>query len=583
MKGNGYRAQMKMVKKFGGHLSILAMIMVGFVAIAYISKEINPQLIYQMSGQTETGQSTSCCDLFVPYMNTGQTDIIEPNQPTVRSSTQVLGSEVSIAYHLADGEEQSLSTLALLSHGADLFNAVWTSQEGGGRPLTKGTGAPLADQSDPLTFPRNFNRVSGPDANSCAGCHNAPYGIAGGGGDIVSSVFVLGQRFDFATFDQSETIPTKGAVDENGEPVTLQSIANMRATVGMFGSGYIEMLARQITADLQVVRNTLRPGESRILMSKGIGFGSLSRNTDGSWNTANVTGLAPASLASTGFVPPSLIIRPFHQASAVVSLREFSNNAFNHHHGIQSAERFGIDQDPDGDNFVNELTRADVTAVSLFQAAMAVPGRLIPSDPTVRDAIWNGEQLFRSIGCASCHLPQLPLEDSGWIYTEPNPYNPNNNLQVGTVPTVEMDLSSTQLPQPRLTPNNGIVSVPAYTDFRLHDITSGPDDPNVEKLNMHAAAGSADFTDGNQRFMTKKLWGAANEPPYFHHGLFTTLREATLAHSGEALGERQAFESLPEYDKNSVIEFLKSLQILPPGTQHLAIDENGNAVNWPPE
>lgn len=562
---------------------LLAITMAGLVAIAYIAKEITPQLTQQMMRQTETGQSADCCSLFMPYLSTGKTEAVELSQLKLRSQNRVLGSEVSIEYHLEDGEEYSLSTEALLAHGADLFNAVWTPQEGGGRPLTKGTGAPLADQSAPLTFPRNFNRISGPDANSCAGCHNAPFGIAGGGGDIVSGVFVLGQRFDFATFDPSETVPTKGGTDENGHPVTLQSIGNMRATVGMFGSGYIEMLARQITADLQEIRNSLRPGESQILTSKGIEFGSLSRNVDGSWDTENVAGLTPASVASTGFVPPNLIIRPFHQASAVVSLREFSNNAFNHHHGIQSAERFGMDQDPDGDGHANELTRADITAVSLFQAAMAVPGRLIPSDPVVRDAIWNGEQLFTSIGCASCHRPDLPLEESGWVYTEPNPYNPSNNLQVDNAPTVEMDLSSARLPQPRLTPKNGVVSVPAYTDFRLHDITSGADDYNAEKLNMHASAGSEEFTRGNQRFMTKKLWGAANEPPYFHHGLFTTLREATLAHSGEALSARQAFETLSEYDRNSVIEFLKSLQVLPPGTQHLAIDENGNAVSWPPE
>ena len=54
-----------------------------------------------------------------------------------------------------------------------------------------------------------------------------------------------------------------------------------------------------------------------------------------------------------------------------------TNNAFNQHHGIQSEERFGIGVDADGDGFVNELTRADVTAVTIFQATLAVPGRMI--------------------------------------------------------------------------------------------------------------------------------------------------------------------------------------------------------------
>jgi hypothetical protein len=74
------------------------------------------------------------------------------------------------------------------------------------------TGKTLTDLSAPLTGGRSFNRISGPDANSCYGCHNQPYGIPGGSGDFVASVFVLGQRFDFITFDPQDKIPTKGAM-----------------------------------------------------------------------------------------------------------------------------------------------------------------------------------------------------------------------------------------------------------------------------------------------------------------------------------------------------------------------------------
>ena len=77
----------------------------------------------------------------------------------------------------------------------------------------------------------------------------------------------------------------------------------------------------------------------------------------------------------SGEPPPSLTIRPLHQAGNVVSIRQFSNNAFNHHDGIQSTERFGKDTDRHGDGIANEITRADVTAVSILQATMAVPGR----------------------------------------------------------------------------------------------------------------------------------------------------------------------------------------------------------------
>jgi hypothetical protein len=60
------------------------------------------------------------------------------------------------------------------------------------------------------------------------------------------------------------------------------------------------------------------------------------------------------------------------------------------------------------------------------------------------------------------------------------------------------------------------------------------------------------------------------------------MRSATLAHAGEALDSRQAFESLPKYDQDCLIEFLKTLQVLPPGTKDLIVDENFHAREWPP-
>jgi hypothetical protein len=508
---------------------------------------------------------------------------------TLHSQSPVIGREVAIPRHLQDGEEFSVQLRELLAHGQKLFTAVWTIEEGGGRPLTKGTGAKLSDPASPLEFPRNFNRISAPDANSCAGCHNQPFGTAGGGGDIVANVFVLGQRFDFATFDGGDPTPTRGAMDERSLPAQLQTIANSRATLGMFGSGYIEMLARQITEDLQAIRNVTPPGGSGALTSKGISYGRIARAPDGSWITSGVQGIAAPSLLTNGPAnPPSLIIRPFHQASNVVSIRQFSNNAFNHHHGIQSTERFGKDTDPDGDGVTNELTRADVTAVSIFQATMAVPGRVIPNDPEVEAAVLTGEQRFSSIGCTSCHIPALPLDREGWVFTEPNPFNPalppqGPNLVVGQAPTLAVDLSSDELPSPRLTPSHGVVMVPAYTDLKLHDITTGlPGDPNIEALDMNQPAGSPGFLAGNARFLTRKLWGTANEPPFFHHGMFTTLRQAVIAHDGEARKTRVAFEAMSQYERDCVIEFLKTLQVLPPGTRSLIVDEHGRKKRWPP-
>jgi CxxC motif-containing protein (DUF1111 family) len=125
------------------------------------------------------------------------------------------------------------------------------------------------------------------------------------------------------------------------------------------------------------------------------------------------------------------------------------------------------------------------------------------------------------------------------------------------------------------------VWVPAFTDLKLHDITSGPNDPNAEPLDQNEPAGTEQFFAGNRKFITRKLWGVGNSGPYMHHGKFTTMREAILAHSGEALQSRQSFQQLSIYDRDSVIEFLKTLRVLPPGGRSLVINEAGQPKVWP--
>src|SRR3989442_5676176 len=145
-----------------------------------------------------------CCVVTIMLIYGGH--LQSQSAPLRKRSTSLIGREVSVPMHLQDGQELTVSIESLLAHGELLFKANWTEQEGGGRPLTKGTGRPLSDPSQGLTGSRSFNRISAPDANSCAGCHNTPYGIPGGGGDFVTNVFALGQRFDSVTFDPSDTL-----------------------------------------------------------------------------------------------------------------------------------------------------------------------------------------------------------------------------------------------------------------------------------------------------------------------------------------------------------------------------------------
>ncbi len=213
---------------------------------------------------------------------------------------------------------------------------------------------------------------------------------------------------------------------------------------------------------------------------------------------------------------------------------------------------------------------------------MAVPGQVIPNDPAIERAVSVGERVFERVGCTRCHVPSLPLRKQSWVYSEPNPYNPPGNVRRADMRSIGILLFGTQLPQPRLKPvskKSDVIEVPLYSDFRLHDI-SDPTDQSIEALDQNQPMWSAKFRRGNRRFLTTRLWGVANQPPYFHHGLFTTLRESVLAHHGEAESSRTEFVNLSAYERDSLIEFLKTLQVLPPGTKTLVVDERFLTKKW---
>ncbi|MEZ5977256.1 MAG: di-heme oxidoredictase family protein [Planctomycetota bacterium] len=464
-----------------------------------------------------------------------------------------LGDEPTIASHVlqADVEADRIDVETLIERGKQLFVANFNTLDGAGRPETTGTGAVRARRESP----ENFNRISGPDANSCAGCHNKPF--AGGGGDNVANVFVLGQAHSFVTFDG-------GAGDDFGV-FELDTVANERATIGMAGSGYIEMLAREMTADLQAIRQqvidaTLLSGnpETLPLVTKGIDFGQIS---------ADVNQLPGDILDTSGIVgvDTDLVVKPFHQKGVVISLREFTNNAMNHHHGMQSTERFGEGVDHDKDGHVDELSVGDVTATTIFQATLPAPGRVLPNNATALASVANGETIFSNIGCADCHTPFLTLEDP--VFSEPNPYNPAGNLRVQDVAVpLEFDLTATG-PGPHLSKEiDGTVKVRAYTDLKRHDMGSTFAEPLVQ-------AG----VPGNV-FLTKKLWGMANESPYMHNGRATTITEAIQMHGGEGQASNDAFALLSASDQDDLVAFLKTLQTLPEDAASNTILETWSGV-----
>lgn len=458
-----------------------------------------------------------------------------------------IGERPAVVEHFdqQDIDAGRLSLATLFRQGALIFGAVFNRLDGQGRPASTGAGAPRVPD-EPA-----FIRTSGPDSSSCGGCHAQPR--MGGAGDFVANVFVLAQTLDPVT-----------------ESVSSE-LSDERNTLGMMGSGPIEMLARAMSAELITIREEARRtakllgvDQTRPLVAKGVHFGSITvRASDGKIDGSRIEG-----------VDWDLIVKPFHQKGAVVSLREFTNNAMNHHHGIQTEERFGKGEDPDQDGVVDELTVGDVTAVTLFQAALNTPGRLLPRSPLARKAVRRGERVFASTGCTSCHVPAFLLEDR--YFHEPNPFNPPGNLRPADLPRPFSFDMTVEGERPRLErlPGGKAVIRP-FTDLKRHDLN----DPELrrfanEELPQGTLLGFADpneFTSPppprpTREFLTRKLWDVGNTAPYGHRGDLTTMTEAIWFHGGEARASRDAFFALPQADRDAVIEFLRSLQVLPPGS-----------------
>ena len=416
----------------------------------------------------------------------------------------------------------------IVAHGKLLFDTPLTRLDGQGRPATTGAGAKrVASQPD-------FIRTSAPDSSSCFGCHAQPR--SGGSGDFVANVFVLAQALDPVTF----------SVD----PL----FSNERNTLGMMGAGPIDALGREMTRDLFAIRDAAKKQAARTglpatlpLSTKGVAFGSITANPDGALDTSKVSG-----------VDRDLIIKPFHQKGVVRSVREFTVNAFNHHHGMQAVERFGIARtgtaDFDGDGVEDELSVGDITAVALYQAALNTPGRVKRTDPVRAAAVAAGEAAFSTIGCAGCHVPQMSLNDP--IFCEPYRLNPEGTFN-DTSKSYCFDLTRDGQ-KPRLERNGGGAIVRAFTDLKRHMIC----DSIVSHFCNEKVVQEGVPVD---QFITRKLWDAGNSAPYGHRGDLTTLTEAIESHGGEARAARDAFVSLPRTDRDDIIEFLKSLEILPDG------------------
>ncbi len=430
---------------------------------------------------------------------------------------------------LAQQEDPLLKLQAL---GEELFKAKFTTEDGAGRPEATQAIVPTKRRRP---TPLSFQRLAGLDANACASCHNEP--VAGGAGAFTANVFVS-EGFESADFDTIDP-----------------QFSNERGTNALQGAGLIELLAREMTRDLRAQRQSVLKKArasgapvSADLETKGVTFGTLTAQPDGSLNVSKLEG-----------IDDDLTVRPFGQKGVFASLRQFTVNALNHHHGIQAGERFGKawtgTDDFDGDGTPEEMHAGHVSALVAWQATLAPPSRKpdLPSDWKV--AARQGERLFSEIGCQRCHKPVLPLESLK--FEDPSPFEGAGTLRRADVDVpITLDLATLEWAQKLPRDGEGRVLVPLFGDLKRHKIA----DPARETLGNELLGQRFVARDV---FITAELWGIGSTAPYGHRGDLTTLDEVIDAHGGEATAARKAYAALDENDRQSVIAFLRSLTIEP--------------------
>jgi len=222
-------------------------------------------------------------------------------------------------------------------------------------------------------------------------------------------------------------------------------------------------------------------------------------------------------------VPPYCIVRPgtierngkyigrFGKKAAVYDLFQQTANAYNQDMGINSSYEYtstfdGQETDP-------EVSNQTVQDVVFYLQTLKAPIQRSQQDLVVQ----AGKQIFSSINCSKCHVPQLET----------------GNFKVAAL------TNKTFFP---------------YSDFLLHDMGPGLDDGYTEGQAL------------TSEWRTPPLWGLglsknSQGGRYFllHDGRAKSIEEAVALHGGEAEQSKNGFQQLSASDKTKLIKFLESL------------------------
>ena len=418
-----------------------------------------------------------------------------------------------------------------IRRGRQLFQRKFTLLQGRGTTEKDGVGDIGADKG-----------IGAGVSDSCASCHGRPRGSGGSGGDVVTR-------------------------------------PDSRDSPHLFGLGLKEILADEITTDLRTIRDyaIVQARQKRHpitlkLISKGIHYGTITANANGTLDTSGVLG-----------VDPDLRIRPFFAEGSTMSIREFIVGALHNEMGLEASN------DPD-------LTAAHAGGRVVTPSGMVLDGSKdkIEAPPTAdahngneidpalvdhlefyllnyfKPAVYkqtlatdHGRRIFNRIGCDSCHISDLTINHDRRVADLETVYDPArgifNNLFATAAPLIKVMYDGSGNPPLKVPAGNPFMVKNIYTDFKRHDLG-----PNFYERNWDGTT--------QKTFLTRPLWGVGSTGPYGHDGRSITLNEVILRHGGEAQMSHDAFAALTENQSDDLMQFLNSLVLFPPDDTASTLD-----------
>jgi len=430
----------------------------------------------------------------------------------------------TVRVNQADIDNGLLTAQQLFDVGDFTYKHIFTVAEGLGNALAgapgNGTGRPAF-----RNIPNNvhFAAFGSPEAQSCVTCHNL--GGDDGAGDRNHDIFQIGDGINRAS-----------GVERN--PPTV------------LGNGYRQRIGEEMTADLQGILNAAKAqvasthvAVTKALTSKGISFGSVTVNADGTVNFGATVG-----------VDTDLIIKPFGWKGREATLKRFVEGSFRVHFGIQSQPQVdgkcpntnllgtGACPDPDGDGVVNELTEGGLSAMAVYMGLREIPVRVPAITAAAQARANSGESLFKSVGCATCHTQFMTLNSP--IHVEAADSVANHGTG-GNGITLNLAVNNKD-PKPAVNAD-GSITIEVFSDFKRHDVGAALADN--QPFNQIAA----------NQFITPPLWGISVSAPYLHDGRARALQDAILQHAGDAQTVRNNFTALTADQQSQVVEFLLTL------------------------